>query len=210
LRQGGQAYTVQLDGILIGTTYSQVTPVELTSFTAKVVGNSVVLDWQTASELNNRGFEVERKSVNGEWKNIGFVAGYGTTSETKEYRYTDNSVQNGKYFYRLKQVDFDGTFEYSEEVQVEFVKPISYELGQNYPNPFNPSTTIKFSIPEAGNVKLVVYNLLGQEVKTLVNGFIQSGTHTINFDASNLNSGMYLYRLDAGTFTEVRKMTLVK
>jgi hypothetical protein len=210
LRQGSNAYSVQIDGIFIGTTYSEVTPVELSSFTAKVVGGNVVLNWQTASELNNQGFEVQRKSVNGEWISRGFVSGSGTTTETKDYHFTDNPDQNGKYSYRLKQVDFDGTFEYSKEVEVEIVKPVSYELGQNYPNPFNPSTTIKFSMPEAGNVKLVVYNLLGQEVKSLVNGFMQSGTHIVNFDASNLNSGMYLYRLNTGTFTEVRKMTLIK
>ncbi|MBE0538761.1 MAG: T9SS type A sorting domain-containing protein, partial [Ignavibacterium sp.] len=112
--------------------------------------------------------------------------------------------------YRLKQVDFNGTFEYSKAVEVEVVAPNKFELAQNYPNPFNPSTSIKFSLPQAGNVKLAVYNLLGQEVQTLLNGFKDAGVHTVSFEAKNLNSGIYLYKLEANGLTSVKKMTLIK
>lgn len=187
-----------------------IIPVELTSFNAFVNGNSVDLNWMTATELNNSGFEIERKSSSTSWTKIGFVPGHGTTSEAKNYSYSDNNLGTGNYSYRLKQVDFDGTSEYSKVVEVEIETPNNFELSQNYPNPFNPTTSIKFNLPEAGNVKLTVYNLLGQEVKSLVNGFRTAGTYTINFDASKLSSGIYLYKIEMNNFTQVRKMTLLK
>ena len=120
------------------------------------------------------------------------------------------NVTAGKYSYRLKQIDNDGQFEYSKTIEVDFGSPKKFELSQNYPNPFNPATTIRFNLTEAGNVKLTLFNILGQELKTLVNEFKESGVHTINFDASELNSGMYIYKIEAGTFVQTRKMTLVK
>lgn len=211
LRQGGQAYSVQVDGIRIGTTWVDVVvPVELTSFTAISHGNSVTLNWSTASEINNSGFDVERKSANSDWSTIGFVQGNGTTTDTKEYSFTDKNLTAGNYSYRLKQIDFDGTFAYSNIVEADISLPSQFELVQNYPNPFNPSTKIQYNIPEAGNVKLTVFNLLGQEVKTLVNEFKEAGSHIINFNAEGLNSGIYLYRVEANGFSEVRKMTLIK
>ena len=190
-------------------------PVELTSFSASVNNNSVVLNWITATELNNFGFDVERKSnVNGqtsdEWEKIGFVNGNGTTTSPNNYSFEDKTITAGKYLYRLKQIDNDGTFEYSNIVEVSIIKPVEYSLEQNYPNPFNPVTTIRFTIPEAGNVKLKVYDLLGQEVKILVNEYKEAGAYTINFDASNLNSGVYIYKIEAGSFTQTLKMTLIK
>ena len=114
---------------------------------------------------------------------------------TKDYSYEDKKLTAGKYSYRLKQIDNDGQFEYSKAIEVDLGAPKKFELSQNYPNPFNPTTTIRFNLPEAGNVKLTLFNILGQEIKTLVNEFKESGVHTINFDASELNSGMYIYKI---------------
>ena len=131
-------------------------------------------------------------------------------TNVRNYSYTDNNVNSGNYSYRLKQIDFNGTFAYSEEVNVDVTSPVKFGLGQNYPNPFNPSTKINFSIPQNSEVTLTVFNVLGQEVKTLVQGFMVAGNHTIDFNAAGFNSGIYFYKLQAGSFSEVRKMTLLK
>ena len=122
----------------------------------------------------------------------------------------DDNITAGKYSYRLKQIDNDGQFEYSKTIEVDFGVPTKFELSQNYPNPFNPSTIIKFSLPEASNVKLTIFNILGQEVKTLVNEFKEVGVHNINFNSDGIDSGVYIYRIEAGSFTQTRKMTLIK
>ncbi|OGU75798.1 MAG: hypothetical protein A2V93_06160 [Ignavibacteria bacterium RBG_16_34_14] len=185
-------------------------PVELTSFTAVSQNRSVVLKWSTASEINNFGFEVERKREESDWRIITFINGNGTTTSEKNYLYLDENITSGKYQYRLKQIDFDGSFEYSKIVEVNFETPVNFELSQNYPNPFNPNTIISYSLPKASHVSLKVYNTLGQEVAALVNGIKEAGNHKIDFNASNLNSGIYFYKLETGNFNEVKKMTLIK
>ncbi len=197
-------------------TYTAV-PVELTSFSASANEGTVVLNWQTATETNNKGFEIERQrtegieqSENAEWEEIGFVIGNGTSTETHSYSYTDNKVSSGNYYYRLKQIDFDGSFEYSKEIEVDVNLPAAFALLQNYPNPFNPSTTIKYSIPADHQVKLNVYSPLGEKVLTLVDGFRKAGQYEVNFDASGLPSGIYFYRLQSGTYTSVKKLILLR
>ena len=210
LRQGFNQLTLQIDGMRLATSWDLVVPVELISFTVIANGNDVTLNWSTASELNNAGFEIQRSIAGNEFVTVGFVNGHGTTTEAKTYRFVDANLSAGSYTYRLKQVDYNGTFSYSDEVNVDVSGPLQFELAQNYPNPFNPSTSIKFSIPQSSNVTLKIFNTLGQELITLIDQNMESGTHSINFDASKLNSGVYFYRLDAGSFSEVKKMTLVK
>jgi len=168
-------------------------PVELASFTATTNENSVILDWSTATETNNSGFNIERKTPLAEqWQKVGFVPGFGTTTERKSYSFTDENLEMGSYSYRLKQIDLDGTFKYSEAVVVEVSSPEKFSLLQNYPNPFNPNTTIGFSIPQTSNVKIEIFNVVGEQVATLVNNTLDAGYHKINFNANNFPSGTYV------------------
>jgi len=192
-----------------------VLPVELSSFSASIVSEGIKLNWRTETEVSNYGFDVERQVGNrqsavGKWSKIGFVEGYGNSNSPKEYSFVDNNISAGVYSYRLKQIDNDGKFEYSKVIEIDIGTPLDYELNQNYPNPFNPSTTIMFSIPEKGNVKLMVYNILGEEVVTLLDEIKEAGIHTINFNAAELRSGIYFYKLESGDFLMVKKMNLVK
>ena len=184
-------------------------PVELTSFTANANSGYVQLNWTTATETNNHMFEIQRQAADGEFFSVGFVNGQGTTTEPHEYSYIDRTVTTGTYSYRLKQIDYDGRFSYSPTVEVD-VLPTQFVLEQNYPNPFNPSTNIRFGIPEAGFVKLSVFNIVGEEVAVLVNGNIEAGIHNISFDARNLTSGAYFYKLQSENSIEVKKMLLTK
>jgi len=188
-----------------------IIPVELTSFTGSVNHQGeVILNWSTATEVNNQLFEIERKTETTEFVTIGYVNGYGTTTDPQEYSYIDENIETGIYFYRLKQIDFQGTYEYSDVIELDVKGPSHFALGQNYPNPFNPSTQIEFRIPETGNVKLAVYNLVGEEVALLVNGQVEAGVHEVTFNASNLPSGAYFYKLQSGSKVEVKKMLLTK
>ena len=194
--------------------YSTI-PVELTSFTSIVIGSSVVLNWTTATEVNNQGFEIERSSDGLNFNDIGYVPGFGTTTEPKSYSYTDQSVNTGLYYYRLKQIDFDGSFSYSYVAEVEVSLPTVFSLEQNYPNPFNPTTSIQFSLPVDAQVKINVYNLVGENVAEIVSGNFAAGTHKVNFSANTLTSGIYFYQIDVAgndgkTFSSVKKMTLLK
>ena len=205
----------------------EVTPVELVSFNANVYGNKVMLNWTTATETNNRGFEVERQStgrakansadgeiIGQEWKSIGFVLGSGTSTEPQSYTFTDDlssfqpadpssqpplssRPQGEILLYRLKQIDFDGSYQYSNTVSVSFGVPSGFSLEQNYPNPFNPTTQISFALPVDAGVKITVFNALGQELSKIVDNTFTAGSHTVNFNASYLSSGLYFYTLEA-------------
>lgn len=185
-------------------------PVNLASFVSSVNGNNIELKWSTESELNNSGFDIERKE-NSDWKNIAFINGNGTTNNTSSYSFTDRNLQSGSYQYRLKQIDFNGNYEYhylTNEVNVGAAD--KFTLEQNYPNPFNPSTTINYSLSKDGFVSLTVYDMLGREMKSLVKEFKTAGYYSVDFNASTLTSGMYFYKLNANGFTYIRKMTLIK
>ncbi|MFI5236677.1 MAG: choice-of-anchor B family protein [Ignavibacteriales bacterium] len=184
-------------------------PVELTSFTASTSGSSVTLNWTTSTEVNNLGFEIQRRTGS-EFVTIGFTEGFGTSTEIHNYSYIDQDLNNGIHTYRLKQIDFDGTTKYSDLVEVQVFFVTSLELEQNYPNPFNPSTTIKYSVPENGLVNLSVYNLLGEKVAELVNDVLNTGEYNVNFNASQLTSGIYIAKLNAGSLVKSIKMSLVK
>jgi hypothetical protein len=188
-----------------------VVPVELTSFNATIKDEGVQLEWTTATEINNMGFEIQRNQ-SAEWETIGFVEGSGTTSEITFYQFfNDLSESNSsmKLKYRLKQIDFNGVFSYSNIVEVDFLVE-DYSLSQNYPNPFNPSTIISFTLTRSTFVSLKIYNVLGNEITTLVNKVIPGGNHQIEFNASGLSSGIYLYTINAGDFVETKKMVLMK
>lgn len=196
-------------------------PVELTSFTASTMDNRVSLNWSTATELNNRGFEIERASSfktqlsNGtlplqEWEIIGFVEGKGTTTDRQDYSFIDIPTEYGSYLYRLKQIDFDGTFEYSNEIEIELTLPSDFELSQNYPNPFNPSTIISWKMAASDHVSIKVYDILGNDIATLVNEVKPAGIFQIEFDGSGLSSGTYFYKITSSNFTVIKKMSLIK
>ena len=186
-------------------------PVELTSFTAEYKNSAVTLNWKTATETNNVGFDLEKRVNESEWTKISFIEGHGNSNSPKEYNYTDKDLfANGsKFQYRLKQIDTDGQFEYSDIVEVEVV-PTQYDLSQNYPNPFNPTTTIRFSLPQAEQLKINLYNMLGELVKTLADGTYEIGYHKILVDAASLPSGTYVYRIESPGFVQVKKMVLLK
>ena len=204
--------------------FLNLVPVELTSFVANVIDGNVVLNWITATELNNSGFEIQKGSHTStslnvtDWESIGFVNGNSTTTEKSFYSFADHSPVAGKSFYRLKQIDFDGSFEYSNIVEVDLTLPLEFSLEQNYPNPFNPATSIKYTLSSKQNVQLLVYNVLGKEIATLVNEEKPAGNYEVNFDASKLSSGVYFYQLQASDletisgqgFVETKKMILIR
>jgi PKD repeat protein len=190
-------------------------PVELTSLTCNIVNDAVQLNWQTATETNNSGFEIERSTDDKTFTKVVFVQGKGTTTEKTSYIYTDDRAPEGILYYRLKQIDFDGTSAYSGSVEINFSAPAEFYLSQNYPNPFNPTTKIKFGLASDSKVSIKVYNLLGEQIASIVNGEYAAGRHEINFNAEKLSSGIYFYVINASgkdgkNFTSTKKMTLMK
>jgi len=190
-------------------------PVEMISFSAVIQNKQVKLNWTTATELNNSGFDVERKicsgqSLTGNFERIGFVKGAGTISESKNYSFTDKNLINSKYVYRLKQIDLDGTINYSNEIEVNLVPPIDYLLAQNYPNPFNPITKIRYQLPQESKVVIKVYDVLGAEVMELLSEQKEAGVYEVEFNAEGLSSGTYIYKISADNFVQTKKMILLK
>ena len=195
-------------------------PIQMSSFTgSRLDQNSIQLEWSTVSEINNYGFYVERKSaIDQDYAQLqnSFIAGHGTTTVPQHYSYTDEQVAAGTWYYRLKQVDLDGTSHFSDPVQVSIATgvpeshPAAFALLQNYPNPFNPSTGISFSVPTSGHVTLNVYNLRGQLVASLVDEERAAGAYRVEWTPRNVASGMYIYRLHAGNFVDTKKLLLLK
>jgi hypothetical protein len=195
-------------------------PVELTSFTGSILDNKVTLNWKTTTEVNNYGFNIERRIVEAvnpksqnttaNWEKVGFVKGNGASSSVHNYSYTDANVSSGTYVYRLKQIDNDGIFKYSSEAEVTITIPNVFALNQNYPNPFNPSTVIGYSLPVTGSVCLKVYDIVGREVATLVNETKEAGSYQVTFNASKLASGVYFYKLQSSSYTSVKKLLMIK
>ncbi len=214
------SFNVIVDGIYVDNVWNNsVLPVELVSFTSVISDRDVTLNWTTALESNNSGFDIQRSDVRGQtsndWVKIGNVSDNGTSSSGHSYSFTDRNLVSGKYNYRLKQIDFNGNFEYfalSNEIIVGV--PSKFDLPQNYPNPFNPSTKINYDIPFDGKVSITVFDMSGKEVSTLVNDVKTAGYYTINFNASNLSSGIYFYRISVDAngqnFVSTKKMTLIK
>lgn len=186
-------------------------PVTLSLFNTSTEKNNVKLYWKTANELNNSGFQVQRRSDGNEWIVLTFVQGNGTANEPVEYLYTDTKLLPGKYFYRLKQTDYNGNYEYFDlPLPVIISKPNEYKISQSYPNPSNPKCNIDYQVPEKIKVNITVYDLLGKLVMVLVNDYKEAGIYTVGFDGENVSSGTYFYVISAGNFKEIKKLVLVK
>ncbi|MGB8319161.1 MAG: T9SS type A sorting domain-containing protein, partial [Ignavibacteriaceae bacterium] len=202
-----QNISAEIVGII--TDEAGALPVELTNFVAHSVNNTIVLNWETGTETNNRGFEIE-KYENAKWNKIGFLKGKGTTSEISKYSFIDKNINQNFIKYRIKQIDLNGSYSYSNEVEINKNYVSKYELRRNYPNPFNPVTTITYTLPQAGNVELKIYNSLGQKVAQLVNKQMQAGSYKVTWDAQNEPSGIYFYKITVNRFSQVNKMVLMK
>lgn len=203
---------ISLNPLPLTVIINQVLPVALVDFRASVIGTTVELIWRTASETNNYGFEIQRQAATGKFQRAGFVSGYGTTTTPQSYRFADRPLAPGAYFYRLKQIDADGSFDYSAVVEA-IVRPVteSFVLQQNYPNPFNPITTITFVLERAQHAQLSVYDVNGREITSLFNGQAEAGqVYRFAFDGAQQASGVFIAQLRAGNFIQRRKMLLVR
>ncbi len=213
LRQGSSSSAADLtiDEIFSGTSWNGLLPVELSNFSSYVNGRDVTLYWTSEKEINNAGFEVERTSSENQWTKIGFVYGNGTVSNENYYSFTDRSLSTGTYFYRIKQLDINGNFEYFHlRNEIKIGIPMEYELTQNYPNPFNPVTVINYQIPKKGNVSLTLYDISGREVRSLLNEIKEAGYYSVSFNGSDLSSGIYFYSLNVNGFKDTKRMMLLK
>lgn len=213
--EGSYSYLCIFHGGMVGS-IEVVLPIELSSFTASVYENKIILLWTTVMEVNNNGFDIERKkSESSFWNKVGFVKGNGTTSKANNYTFIDHNVDPGVYNYRLKQIDYNGNFEYfnlSDEISIGV--PKEFSMSQNYPNPFNPVTRINYQLPFESSVSLIVYDMTGRKIASIVNAKQSPGNYTIVFNASGISSGIYFYRLTAegnnDKFVSTKRMIVVK
>ena len=210
LLNSGFGFAVGSGGLILKYYDTTYVPVELISFRGELINEKVVLTWITASELNNYGFEVQKSFDKETWEKIGFVIGKGTSTEISYYSFTHSILKSGKSYYRLKQVDYDGTYKYSEVIEVEASTPKEFSLKQNFPNPFNNTTAITFQIPKDYFVVLKIYDVLGNELKTLIQENKKAGDYTITFSTDDLSSGIYFYKLTAGEYKSIKKLMLLK
>ena len=197
-------------------------PVELTSFSATVIDDAstssatvVLLNWTTATEVNNYGFEIQRADISSqisekEWETLGFVNGHGNSNSPNDYSFVDANPLNGNVCYRLKQIDNDGKFKYSDNVELKSNLGKEYVLEQNYPNPFNPTTVISYSLPKASYVSIKVFDVLGNTIAILISKNQEVGSYKIVFNATELSNGVYFYKISANNFTSIKKMLLLK
>ncbi|HMQ69381.1 MAG TPA: T9SS type A sorting domain-containing protein [Ignavibacteria bacterium] len=199
------------DGTFLVDTSYIVFPVELSGFSGIANRNDVALNWTTVSEVNNSGFDIERTSNNLKWQKIGYIKGNGTKNSVTNYNFEDLSLNSGKYKYRLKQIDYNGNYEYFDlDNEISVGVPEEFSLKQNYPNPFNPVTKIDFDLPVNSNTSLKIYSMDGKEIKSLINGSLNAGYYSVDFDASQLPSGVYYYRLESGNLVSAKKLMLLK
>ena len=194
--------------------YEAIIPVELTLFNGSYEGSVVNLKWLTATETNNFGFEVERRNDYTPYESIGFVNGNGNSTNRVTYNFVDENLTSKKYYYRLKQIDLDGTFEYSNEIEIEIDDLSDFQLYQNYPNPFNPSTKISWQASVAGHQTLKIYDIMGNEVATIIDEYREAGLYEVNFQSmtrkTQMASGIYFYQLKAGKYIETKQMVLLR
>jgi Secretion system C-terminal sorting domain len=206
-------------------TSNPMLPVELSSFVSNVSGREINLSWETKTEVNTRQFEIDRSLIGAKdavttWSPVGFIPAAGTSTTPKKYSFSEKNLQSGKYHYRLKMIDNDGSFKFSDVVESDITLPKNFELSQNYPNPFNPSTKINYSLPFDSRVSIEVYNITGEKIGEILNQEQSAGYYTANFSSSTLNrniaSGVYIYKLNAvdkltgNAFTSIKKMMLLK
>lgn len=192
--------------------YDESVPVELVSFSATIETNKVNLNWITATEVNNLGFFVERiKKEESSWETLSFIPGAGTSTNTNFYNYENELIQFGKYKYRLKQIDYNGQYEYSNETEVDYINKSDFYLAQNYPNPFNPATNINFRIPEKTFVRMILYDVTGREIRKFVEKEMEEGYYSIQLNSNGISSGVYFYKMITSSgFTAVNKLTIMK
>jgi hypothetical protein len=212
---GGNDYTDYSNAFYSSSINNVPLPVELSSFKAQNTLNDITLNWETKTEFNSAKFEIERKSLNTDWNNIGYISASGNSNKAKQYTYTDKKLNSGKYSYRLKMVDRDGNFRYSDLINIEIAAPKEFFLSQNYPNPFNPSTKIDYQLPLDSRVTIELYNIVGQKVDELINKEQTAGYYSIELN-TKMASGVYIYRMvsndkiKGNNFISIKKMLMLK